>query len=405
MLQQQVTRATQLSLFSPDFATGYVQHFNLNIQREIMRNMVVDVGWVRTKGTKLFSWVDINQPKIQGDFLKAFKDLQRVYASNYTVAAAADNTLVKLFGTPQAAVTAIGSTNLVNGIAGAAAATNVDTNNSGKYAAAGVSQSYLRNFPQFSQVILGENQGRTWYDSLQLSLRRQTGSVKFTVNYTWSKVLDNMSVEGNGFTAPIDNFNLDLNKGRGDYDHPHSLNYTVMWTVPVGHGKRFGSTLPAWANAVVGGWDIGLLGLWQSGWTFSVSSGRRTAGSTLNTWADYTGSRNIGEVTRQGNGVIYFTPEEVARFTFPGAGEIGTSGRNSFRGPRFFNIDTSIVKRFKMPYAEKHSIAFRGELYNLLNNTNFATPGTSLATPQSLGRISNTLGNPRIMQAALRYEF
>src|SRR5712692_1739951 len=161
--------------------------------------------------------------------------------------------------------------------------------------------------------------------------------------------------------------------------------------------------MPNWADKLVGGWDVGALGIWTSGPTMTVSSGRRTAAVDADTWANYNGDRKIGSVERQGDGVIFWTPAETARFGFPDAGEIGTSGRNTFRGPRYFNIDISVGKRFRL--VERHTITFRAEAYNLFNNVNFGMPGLSLVTPQSFGRISGTVGNARIMQAALRYDF
>lgn len=95
----------------------------------------------------------------------------------------------------------------------------------------------------------------------------------------------------------------------------------------------------------------------------------------------------------------------TAPTAFPNAGEIGTSGRNAFRGPRFFNFDTSIVKRFKMPWGEQHRVTFRWEMYNTFNNVNFGLPGTTITTPQTVGRISSTVGGARVIQAALRYDF
>lgn len=394
-------RQTSIVVFPEKLPTGYLQHFNLNIQHELFRNTVLDVGYVRTRGVKLFTWLDINQPRIYGDFLNAFLELDRFRTAG--TAPSANNTLVRIFGTPAAAVTAIGATNLAQGLAGSAAAT-MDQGQYTRYGAAGVSDYYIRNFPQYNQLIAGSNNGRSWYDSLQLSFRRQSGQVRFVANYTWSKSIDNISVDGNGFTAPVDNANLWLNRGRSDFDRPHSLNYNAIWTIPVGRGRAFGSDMPGWANAIIGGWDLGFLGIWQSGSVFTVGSGRRTAASTAGSWANYSGDRNIGTVERQGAGVIYFTPEQVAQFTFPGAGEIGTSGRNSFRGPRFFNVDTSIVKKFPM-FWEQHTVTFRAEMYNTFNNSNFGNPGASIVTPQSFGRISATVGNARIMQMALRYDF
>ena len=62
----------------------------------------------------------------------------------------------------------------------------------------------------------------------------------------------------------------------------------------------------------------------------------------------------------------------------------------------------SMVKRFKIN--DRHGILFRAEAYNLFNNVNFSLPGTDLSKP-TLGKISGTVGNPRILQMALRYEF
>lgn len=113
--------------------------------------------------------------------------------------------------------------------------------------------------------------------------------------------------------------------------------------------------------------------------------------------------------------MFYFTPEEIARFSYPAAGEIGNSGRNAFRGPRYFNTDMSLVKRFKI--TERHVVSFRAEAYDLFNNVNFRFPGASstnlalnypganLVNAASFGKIGGTIGNPRIFQMALRYDF
>jgi len=89
------------------------------------------------------------------------------------------------------------------------AADSLDTRNYALYTKAGVSDFYLRNFPQFNRVIIGTNDGRSYYDSFQLSLRRQAGSLKIAANYTFSKSIDNISVDGSTFTSPIDNSTCD----------------------------------------------------------------------------------------------------------------------------------------------------------------------------------------------------
>ena len=137
---------------------------------------------------------------------------------------------------------------------------------------------------------------------------------------------------------------------------------------------------------------------------------RRSTGTTAttSTWADYTGSRNIGGIYTTNNGigpgVYYFTPAEIANFSEPAAGSIGSSGRNTFRGPGFFNIDASMVKRFEL--AERKYLTFRAEAYNVINHPDFANPTVNLGGATSaFGRISGVVNNPRIMQLALRFDF
>ena len=169
----------------------------------------------------------------------------------------------------------------------------------------------------------------------------------------------------------------------------------------------FGNGMPGWANTLIGGWDVGGLWIWESGSPFTVSSGRETGPSTQNTWGDYSGSRNIGGIAKSDNGigagVYYFTAAQIADFSFPAAGTIGNSGRNTFRGPGFFNVDMSMVKRFAI--TERKSVLFRAEAYNLVNHPDFANPQLSLSTAQTFGRITSTVNNPRIMQMALRFDF
>jgi hypothetical protein len=392
------TRSTDLFLFAPNLRTGYVQQFNLTLQREIFRNTVLEAAYVGNRGIRLFMDINLNQPRIYEDFLPAFRELQAYRASGIPVSSS--NTLVRIFGSLNAAVKFFGGT-LDTGAAGDAA-DSMDTSRYTNYAQAGVSDFYLRNFPQFNRVILGTNDGRSYYDSFQLTLRRQGDKLKMIANYTFSKSIDNISAEGNGFTSPIDNFNLRLNRARSDFDTPHALNSSVAYTLPIGKGRRFASNAPRWVDSLVGGWDVGLLAVWQSGQAVTYLSGRATGPTRGNSNANYSGDRNIGRIMREADGVYWLTAEEISRFFYPLAGEIGTGGRNAFRGPRYFNVDMSLVKKFKM--SERHSVSIRCEAYNLFNNVNFKAPNNNLSTP-GFGRISETVGNPRFLQLALRYVF
>ncbi len=86
------------------------------------------------------------------------------------------------------------------------------------------------------------------------------------------------------------------------------------------------------------------------------------------------------------------------------AGTYGASDRNDFRGPGYFNVDTSLVKRFAI--TEHRAFTFRGEAYNLFNTVDFANPSVTLSGSKvAFGRISSVVNNPRIVQLALRFDF
>lgn len=406
-----LTRGTSVVLMNPKLRTGYVQHFSFGIQHEIARNTVLEVGYVRTLGVKLFMNRDLNQPKLDGDFLNSFKELQAFRSSG--TAPGANNTLVRLFGSAAAAVSALGGGTIDQGLAGTAANT-IDTSaaNYSRYAAAGISPYYIRNFPQFNQFVYGTNDGRSHYNGLQMSLSRNAGGLRATVNYTYSKALDNSSDEGNGFTAagsPLDNFNLRSNYARTTADRPHVMNFLASYALPFGRGKRFWTDAPVAVNQFIGDWDLGAIGIFQSGRPVPILSGRRTAGSSASQLADFTGTdRGIGQVRVQGNGVFYFSPEEIAQFTFASAGSTGTSGRNNFRGPGFYNLDLALSK--KIALVERFKLGFRMEMFNALNRANFDNPNNNLSVPNAFGRITTLVngssGNgARVMQAALRLDF
>jgi hypothetical protein len=396
---------SSISIFDPNLRTGYVEQYGLNLQRSLLKDTVLSVGYVGNHGLKLFFNQDLDQVRMTPGFISDVKEI----ANNLTTLAnvSPNNVLVKIFGTPAAAVGALNSsnfqTNQIRNITDA-----LDQSNNAKYAAAGLPQTYLRNYPQFFQLYYGTNAGLSWYNSLQVSLRHQTKSIRLFANYTFSKSLDNTGAEGNGSTDPIDSFNLNLNKGRSDWDRAHVVNLQGSYTLPVGKGHAIGGNMPRWANTLIGGWDLGGLWIWESGAAITAGSTRFTNVSFNSaSWLNYSGTRDIGTVSRQVanyDGVYFFDPNvNFSKFTYPGMADYGNAGRNTFRGPRFFNVDASLVKTFAL--TERKKMIFRAEAYNLLNNVNFGNPSFSLTNAQSFGKISNVVSNPRLLQGALRFEW
>ena len=393
------TRSTTAAIFDPELRNASIRQFTLTLQKELFRNTVVEAGYVSTRGTRLFQHANLNQLKIEGDFLRSFKEIQAFRNALTPVPAA--NTLARIFGSVAGAVDALGGDTFDNGLVGAAA-DRVDRIYFGRYAAVGLSNYYLRDFPQFDKLIMGTDRGQSYYDSLQLRLRHRSRSLNVAAGYTWSKSLDTISSDGGEYEAPIDNITLSMNKARSDADRPHVFSAAIAYDLAPAWNTWLRDQ-PRWIGEIAGGWQVGVLTLWERGLPFTISSGRRTTGADADSWVDYTGDPNIGDVIPSTYGVYYYYLDQIQSFTFPTAGSTGNAGRNSFRGPDYFKVDLSLVKQFRVK--ETNKIVLRIELYNLLNTTNFGLPVVNLSSPTTFGRIDSTVGTPRTIQVAVRYIF
>jgi hypothetical protein len=415
-------RNTTLFLENPNLHPGYVQSLGLNVQRQLPGQMILQVGYVGNMGVKLFMDRDVNQPRISSDFVTSFNQMT-AYANDPSTVVPTSNLFSRVYGSPANTLKTISGSTFTQGNVGTVINT-LDRSSVSALNAAGISPFYFRNYPQFNQVAQGTNDGRSYYNSLQVTVSRQAKNLSFTGNYTWSKSMDNISAEGNGFTTPIDSYNVRLNRALSDFDRPHSFNGTVVYSLPIGKGRAFLGNLPRWADSLIGGWNLGSIVIMQSGQPFSILSTRTTlpVSGVGYTYLNYSGTdRSIGSIQKLGNGVFYFTPAQIAQFSFPAAFQLGNSGRNVFRNPAFYETDISLSKSFKI--TERQSISLRGEAYNLFNHPNFGFTGNSatnaalasanlnLTNPASFGKFSTTLGtqpgttSARTMQIVARYDF
>ena len=103
------------------------------------------------------------------------------------------------------------------------------------------------------------------------------------------------------------------------------------------------------------------------------------------------------------NGVDFFSiPVHVAGGSGPNQGRFGTLGRNTFRGPAFYNFDFALIK--DTPFgrrksgAEAMDLQFRSEFFNLFNIVTMGLPSNTLQVNQSNGEILRDTGFRRDQQ-------
>ncbi len=285
--------------------------------------------------------------------------------------------------------------------------------------------------PQFASLYAWRSIGNSAYNAGQFSLRRSmTHGLEFDLNYTYSKSMDMgsdaeriNSFEGIGFSGQILNaWSPGQFRAVSDFDATHQINANGVWELPVGQGKRYGSTMGKFLNAVVGGWTLSGLFRWSTGYPFSIFSPVYPTNWELNSAAVLVGKRPAsGSFIVQGvNGPtpnVFKDPynltnandpnQAILQFRDPYPGESGQ--RNNFRGPGTFNIDTGLSKSWNI--TEAQAIKFGWQVFNITNTPRFDV-GTmqldfnNLTSNSSLfGNFASTLSNARVMEFSLRYSF
>jgi hypothetical protein len=277
--------------------------------------------------------------------------------------------------------------------------------------------------PAIGNINLRTNGFNSNYNAGQVTLtKRYSSGLQFGANYTYSKALDEIS---DTFTPrgqslnPTDSTNIHLDYGPADFNvtHRFSLNYT--YELPVFKGNRW-----------IGGWSTSGIVSFQTGVPFSLysssSSNDANKNGTNNDRLAYTGSGPITSVLTGSNPADgYFDASKFGRIRAfnplspPPSGDVycpvsmnsglwcegpgtGQTSRNTLYGPGYANVDFGLAKKFKI--GESSAFQFQANFFNLFNHPNFAIPTGNFALA-SFGSSIATVGNPRITQLALRFDF
>jgi len=175
------------------------------------------------------------------------------------------------------------------------------------------------------------------------------------------------------------------------------FHFSGVWQAPV-------PKMTGLAGGFLKGWEVTSIATWRSGFPFPIYSGADNSFSGVGVdRADFIGTRlsqakldpgrSHGQLIQEYFNPLVFAPNAVGTF--------GNSGRNTLRGPGFFETDFGLVKNTKI--TERTSLQFRAEFFNLFNNVNFGQPDNSVAD-STIAQITSA-GSPRILQLALKLLF
>jgi hypothetical protein len=208
----------------------------------------------------------------------------------------------------------------------------------------------------YSAITQMDDGVNTNYHGLKLSVQHRFAShFTFLSSYTWSHCLPDAQPIGNRLTGNQyqNPFDRNADYGRCDHDLRHNFVSSFVYESP-----RFSNR--SW-NVLLGGWQVSFLISRRSGFPFTPRTG---------TDAALSGNGQdrpdvIGEPYIRDTGTLRWIDPRAFRAN--AAGSYGNAGYNSLIGPGFFNMDSSLVRLFRI--REAHRIELRFEFFNTLNHT------------------------------------
>ena len=231
------------------------------------------------------------------------------------------------------------------------------------------------------------------------------------LSYTWSRTFDSGMADGDGTTPGAQFWPLPGSQrpdwGLSQLNLNDQFTASVLYELPFGKGKRYGSDWNGVENGILGGWQVNVIEKATSGFPLFLVD-----------------SNNQSGVNFQWNGTPLNRPNQICDphlshptvaewfntscFVAPPAGELGDASRAPVSGPRFVNTDFSAFKNFRV--TEALNLQFRSEFFNLFNHAQFGLTGNGvfmqdINSTSTLGVVNETVNNPRVIQFALRLDF
>jgi hypothetical protein len=250
------------------------------------------------------------------------------------------------------------------------------------------------------------------------------GGPGIQAGYTWSKSLDDSSavVGGTGSTGalalplPQNPFDTHPEKGPSSFDVAHAFSVSAAQDL---HLQELGRLAEPRVRKWSSGWELLSISTITSGSPFTIYSGLQQTGygtmgadrpdqigkPHLSTAHSSTRAREDYFGEGAGNAAFFFIPVGVPEGTGPNAGRFGTLGRNTFRGPAYYDFDYALIKDTPFGHRksglERADVQFRSEFFNLFNVVNMGLPANTIKG-SGFGEISKTAGTSRQIQFSLK---
>ena len=342
-------------LIDPHLRMPYSQNWMLGIQQQLPGNVMMEINYVASKGTRLLRVVDGNPPQ---PALVAQLEAQ---------------------GVPQ---TALQFDNL--------------------YFLGAANNTAFLHTDSFTTV------GSSIYNALQMNItKRLSHGLFLQAAYTWGHAIDNSSdplvPTAGGETFPRNSFNLAAERGNSDFDVRQRLVLNYTWEIPLRPGHQHFSE--GTMSKILEGWQVAGITTFASGLPFDIFTAVDSAHTGFAQRPDYNPSATRLPVVDPRTQ----TGPNLGLFSNPPFGAGGNLMRNKFFGPGINNWDTVLQKTTRI--FERMTVEFRAEVYNLFNRVQFNQPGNLTSDPGTFGQSTGEVARPdgtsgaRQVQFGLKFQF
>jgi hypothetical protein len=375
----------------PDMKTPTLISWTLKVEHEITPNTSITVGYVGSHGYHELVGVDANE-------------------SQGVICPASPCPAVFPTWNPALPTTATNSPNIGFPIGSPLASAPVPAGTI--YIPAGAKKAN----PAIANTWTWFSEGVSSYNALQVDVRRRfSHGLTLRGSYTFSKALDdgdslNQTTANNAPGLVSNPLNLAADKGLATFDVRNIGVVNLLYELPFGRGRQFGSGYEGWTGSLIGGWALSSIITAQSGFpiTPQLSYNPSNSGDTRNPVRaflnpDFTGKVVTGSPNQWFNPAAFIAPPSTSGFA-------GNLGRDTYIGPGLATWDFSVLKDTKL--RERLALQFRAEIFNLLDRANFNTPNLIVFTPPTAknpsgvsgtaGAITSTTTSSRQVQFGLK---
>jgi len=373
---------------------GYVEQYNLDIQRELPDGFFVDIAYAGSHGVHLQQFnTNINQ--IPDNFI--------TLAAQQAAAGQTPDIAKPVAAYPFLCPACSPANNLPGGLAPAT-----------------LIQGQLdRPYPQYAGLNLnGFGCCGSSYNALQATVtKRFQGGGTLLVAYTNAKLMSNTDtltswLEGgtSGGTGSVQDWNnLAGERSLSSQDVSQRLVISYVLDLPFGRGKKFANDYTGFKNGIISGWGIDGVTTFQKGFPVKISSG---SGNSLTALSLGTGTLRPDVVPgchKETSGSATSRLGEwfnTACFTAAPAWGFGNESRvdATLRQEGANNWDFAVFKKTQFGPDDRLGIEFRTEFFNIFNRPQFGPPNGTFGGA-TFGAVSNTINNPRLVQFGLKFAF